>query len=135
MTHLSSGNRYAEIKRSLEERRSELKNRVQAKLRNVRVDGVSSRSVSSLADIDNMTETDNEFRLIEEQARTLQAMDEALDRMGEGKFGFCCDCGNEISEQRLQALLFAVRCTSCEDAKEATVKKHRLNGVSYRNAS
>jgi len=42
----------------------------------------------------------------------------ALTRLDAGKYGYCFDCAQEISEQRLRALPFAARCQSCEERRE-----------------
>ncbi len=53
---------------------------------------------------------------------SLIKIDEALHRLEAGEFGRCAVCGDEISEQRLSALPFALRCTECESAREARLK-------------
>jgi DnaK suppressor protein len=56
--------------------------------------------------------------LIQMKGDTLQRVREALVRLEEGEYGYCVDCGEEISEKRLQALPFALRCTGCESMHE-----------------
>ncbi len=46
------------------------------------------------------------------------AVGQALARLEEGAYGFCCDCDDDISPARLRALPFAVRCTDCERIRE-----------------
>lgn len=45
-------------------------------------------------------------------------IDDALMRLDAGKYGSCLECAREISEQRLRALPFAVRCQACEERRE-----------------
>ena len=52
------------------------------------------------------------------KAETLSKINEALARLEEGAYGYCFECGQEISQQRLRALPFAVRCKDCEEARE-----------------
>ncbi len=113
--------RYAELKRILEERRREIMSEVQEKIRDVRTEGANSpthgvldAAESSEADIQD----DIEFALIQMKAETLNKIEEALRRLEEGTFGYCFECGEEISERRLRALPFAVRCKDCEEARE-----------------
>jgi len=49
---------------------------------------------------------DQEFTLglIENEQGTLELVNEALDRMAQGKFGQCVECGELISKPRLQAI-------------------------------
>ena len=69
---------------------------------------------------------DIEFALIQMKAETLNKIDEALRRLEEGTFGYCFECGEEISERRLRALPFAVRCKDCEEAREVRQQRERL---------
>jgi DnaK suppressor protein len=60
------------------------------------------------------------------KAETLNKIDEALRRLEEGTFGHCFECGEEISERRLRALPFAVRCKDCEEAREVAQQRERV---------
>ena len=121
--------RYAELKRILEERRREIMDQVQVKIRDVRTEGANNPNVGVLdaaetseADIQD----DIEFALIQMKAETLHKIEEALRRLEEGTFGYCFECGDEISERRLRALPFAVRCKACEEARETAQQRERL---------
>jgi DnaK suppressor protein len=121
--------RYSELKRILEERRREIMSAVHEKIRDVRSEsansptqGVLDAAESSEADIQD----DIEFALIQMKAETLAKIEEALRRLDEGTFGYCFECGDEISERRLRALPFAVRCKDCEEARENAQKRERL---------
>jgi DnaK suppressor protein len=120
--------RYAELKRILEERRREIMSEVQGKIRDVRSEsanspttGVLDAAETSEADIQD----DIEFALIQMKAETLHKIEEALRRLEEGTFGYCFECGEEISERRLRALPFAVRCKDCEEAREMAQQRER----------
>jgi len=60
-----------------------------------------------------------EFALLQMRAQTLTKVDEALLRLGSGRYGSCAECGEDIAEPRLRALPFAVRCHECESEREA----------------
>jgi DnaK suppressor protein len=49
---------------------------------------------------------------------TLRKIDEALRKLDEGTYGICEDCGEEISEERLKILPFAIYCTDCQERRE-----------------
>ena len=51
----------------------------------------------------------------------------ALRRLEDGSYGDCFECGDEISEARLRALPFAVRCKECEEARETAEQRERLS--------
>ncbi len=52
------------------------------------------------------------------KSETLAKIGLALDRLEEGTYGDCAECGEPIPTPRLQALPFAVRCAPCEGARE-----------------
>ena len=66
------------------------------------------------------------FALIQMKAETLDKIDAALQRLGEGTYGDCIECGAEIAGARLWALPFAVRCRDCEEARETVERRDRV---------
>jgi DnaK suppressor protein len=124
------GSRYADLKQILEDRRREIVSEVQGKIRDVRAEGNASK-VTDVLDAGESSEADIqddiEFALIQMKAETLQKINEALARLEDGKYGYCFECGDEIAEQRLRALPFAVRCKDCEEAREVAEQRERLS--------
>jgi DnaK suppressor protein len=120
--------RYDELKRMLEERQRELTHEVQGRIRGVRADGaekpheVMDQGETSEVDI----QEDIELALIQMKAETLNKINEALARLETGRYGLCFECGEEISEARLRALPFAVRCKDCEEARENAANRERM---------
>jgi DnaK suppressor protein len=119
--------RYNELRKMLENRRRELVTEVQGRIRDVRADGNKERDVldqgeSSEVDI----QEDIEFALIQMKSETLNKIDAALRRLEDGSYGDCFECGDEISEARLRALPFAVRCKDCEEARESAEQRERM---------
>ena len=49
---------------------------------------------------------------------TLKMIDEALDRIGDGAFGECVNCGQDIQAKRLEALPWARYCIKCQELQE-----------------
>ena len=43
----------------------------------------------------------------------MKAIDAALNRMESDIYGTCLACGEEISEERLKAVPYAVKCRHC----------------------
>ena len=123
----TNGRRDHELRKMLEDRRRELVYEVQGKIRDGRRDYTKEREVldegeSSEVDI----QEEIEFALIEMKAETLKKIDAALRRIGEGTYGECFECGEEIPAARLRALPFAVRCKDCEEAREAAELRERM---------
>ncbi|GAB4257201.1 MAG: hypothetical protein Kow0092_03910 [Deferrisomatales bacterium] len=59
------------------------------------------------------------LNLSEREREVLRQVDEALDRIDEGTFGTCEDCGEPIEEARLEALPYATLCVECKSNREA----------------
>ena len=121
------GARYDELKTMLDERRRVILQEVQGKIRGVRAEGADrpheSPDPGETAEVD--IQEDIEFALIQMKAETLNKINEALARLDEGRYGLCYECGDEISEARLRALPFAVRCKDCEEEREVAIQRER----------
>jgi DnaK suppressor protein len=48
----------------------------------------------------------------------LQLVNEALDRVEKGTFGYCVACENEINQKRLEAVPWTRHCISCQEMQE-----------------
>jgi RNA polymerase-binding transcription factor len=48
----------------------------------------------------------------------LQSIDTALDRIDDGEYGKCANCGQQIQEKRLEAVPWARHCIRCQDMIE-----------------
>ncbi len=128
--------RYEELSRILEEHREEILSEVNEKMHDVRteskgalVHGVLDDAENSEADI----QSDIEFALLQMKTETLTKIGTALSRLEAGSYGYCFECGDEISQQRLRALLLAVRCKSCEEVRE--VAKQRECALTQRRGA
>jgi DnaK suppressor protein len=56
--------------------------------------------------------------LSERERGLLREIDEALDRIDEGSYGDCEECGEPIGEARLKALPYATLCVDCKADRE-----------------
>jgi DnaK suppressor protein len=52
------------------------------------------------------------------ERNTLKLIEEALDRLAEGTFGDCINCGEEITPKRLDAIPWAPHCIRCQELQE-----------------
>ncbi|WDQ19255.1 TraR/DksA family transcriptional regulator [Rhodopirellula sp. P2] len=57
-------------------------------------------------------------QLVEVESRELLAIEEAIARFEEGRFGECEDCGKPIPLNRLRAIPYAMDCINCRRAAE-----------------
>ncbi|HMK49285.1 MAG TPA: TraR/DksA family transcriptional regulator [Thermodesulfovibrionales bacterium] len=59
----------------------------------------------------------------------LLKIDEAIRKLAEGTYGICEDCGDEISEQRLKILPYAICCIDCKEKRERMEEIQRREGL------
>lgn len=73
---------------------------------------------------------DREFALnqLSGEQDVIYEIDEALQRLADGSYGICEDCGCAIATERLLALPFARRCVKCKAVYEKVHSKFRPLG-------
>lgn len=54
------------------------------------------------------------FALRERARKELALVEAALERLDQGTYGVCLDCGRPIAEGRLEALPWAASCVDCQ---------------------
>jgi len=52
------------------------------------------------------------------EARQLRLIESALARLHEGHYGICMRCDSRISQERLEALPYALLCVECQSKEE-----------------
>jgi DnaK suppressor protein len=115
------------LREMLEDRRRELVQDIQGRIRDARTDITKERHVLNQGDgCEVDIQEDIEFALIQMKAETLNEIEVALRRLNEDTHGVCFECGDEIAERRLRALPFAVRCKDCEEARETAETRQRV---------
>jgi RNA polymerase-binding transcription factor len=109
--------RHQVLKAMLEERR----NQIHSKLKTLRETLPAEASVVTDAEEQSVNDfvRDVELALIEMTSETLGQIDQALQRLDDGTYGACAQCGAEIAEARLKAVPFATLCRSCQEAQES----------------
>jgi RNA polymerase-binding transcription factor len=60
-----------------------------------------------------------QLKLKQTDAKILQAIEEALERIQKGTYGVCRDCGEPIAEARLNAIPWTRVCITCK-AKQSS---------------
>ncbi|MBI3932581.1 MAG: TraR/DksA family transcriptional regulator [Acidobacteria bacterium] len=58
------------------------------------------------------------FSLSNSERDMLQLVDEALNRIGDRRYGFCVACEGEMDKKRLEAVPWAKHCISCQEKQE-----------------
>ena len=58
------------------------------------------------------------FSLSDAERNLLMLIDEAFNRMNDGAYGVCTNCGTTIGEKRLQAVPWTPYCIDCQELQE-----------------
>ena len=104
------------LRLSLEQQRTAIHQAIHDRLKNASEVAPDNAHIDGAMLSDVVDDVD--YALVALQAETLEHIEDALERLDEGEYGLCLDCGKEIPARRLEALPFAVRCRPCEDANE-----------------
>jgi len=110
------------------------------KLLNSRLDdllGEANRTVTGMTDqsesfpdpADRATlESDRNFelRIRDRERKLIKKVKDALDRLKQGSFGVCEQCGEDISEKRLKARPVTTLCIDCKKMQE---NDERIKGL------
>ena len=59
-----------------------------------------------------------DYTLEENSEHVLAAIDGALNRIEDGTYGICVNCGRPIGEERLSAIPWATQCIDCKRLEE-----------------
>ena len=62
-------------------------------------------------------------QLLDREYKELQNIEAALKRIESGEYGTCLDCGEDISEKRLEVQPFAVYCITHAEQQERMNRK------------
>jgi DnaK suppressor protein len=63
-----------------------------------------------------------ELRMLTEEGDILQLIEDALQRLADGEYGKCQECGKEIQEGRLKIRPYAIFCVKCKEKHEREMR-------------
>lgn len=69
------------------------------------------------------TENLQDIALLQHEVDSLRRIDSALQRLKDGQFGVCQQCGEAIPQQRLEAQPEAVACLQCQTELEQRIAR------------
>jgi DnaK suppressor protein len=73
-----------------------------------------------MADLGSDTfEQDNTLRLMDNEELVLEQIEQALERIEEGSYGTCVDCGSRIPKMRLNVIPYTPLCVKCASNLES----------------
>jgi len=131
-TKTSEEERNATMRRALINRREEIVKEAKVEISKY-IRGETKQLVDTALDdgdwsIIDLSE-DISLKQLSTHRETLLKIDEALTKLNEGTYGKCEDCGEEISEERLRVLPFAIYCRDCQEKKEQIEEMGRREGI------
>ena len=108
---------YAKIERKLSRLERRLLDELGRRLQNA--GNTSADLPSELLDLASDGELDYMSVVSAESGSDMvQDVQRALEKLHEGTYGTCDDCGGKISQRRLRARPFATLCISCKEQRE-----------------
>ena len=110
------------IRVALVERRDELQaeyDQSLSELTELQRDRLADSAGDDQADTGTKTfEREQEISLANNLLERINQVDRAIDRLGEGNYGWCERCGNAIPVERLAAFPSATLCVTCKQLEE-----------------
>jgi DnaK suppressor protein len=110
------------IRTALAERREELQREYDQTLNEIaelQRERLTDSAGDDQADTGTKTfEREQEISLANNLLERINQVERAIDRLGEGNYGWCERCGNPIPVERLAAFPSATLCVSCKQLEE-----------------
>jgi len=110
---------YLEFRKQLESQRAQLLDEVRQKIA-ASGEELGMVNQSKITDDDGLADAaaEMEVAMVIRESQELQEIEAALARIGDGSYGSCADCGNDIGQARLRATPSARRCLPCQEKYE-----------------
>jgi DnaK suppressor protein len=110
-----------ELRKMLIELRDEILNKIAQEM-GTKLDEDPRTSTLSTMDIGDLSQLDLDenidYTLLNMQIERLREVEDALDRLEDGTYGTCEDCGAPINLERLRVLPFTTCCVRCQEQRE-----------------
>ena len=109
------------LRQMLLQKRKEIQARIAEELGEKMTEDIDSTLGPALDEGDLSTldlDRDLDYRLLTMSTEMLKNVLHALERLDEGTYGTCEECGTDMNEKRLQVLPFARYCVDCQKEKE-----------------
>jgi DnaK suppressor protein len=109
--------RLEQFKKRLETRQQELRRLVSRNVQDGRA--ADEQAAQDIADkAANSYTKEFLFHQSNNDRQLLQLVEEALQRIREGSYGECVNCGNELNAKRLEAVPWTRYCINCQEKVE-----------------
>ncbi|RLB07637.1 MAG: hypothetical protein DRG50_02220 [Deltaproteobacteria bacterium] len=125
----SGKDRSEELRKILVELREEILSKIAQEMgtkldEDPRMSTISTLDIGDLSQLD--LDEDIDYTLLNMYIERLRNVEDALDRLEEGTYGYCEDCGRAIKLERLKVLPFAKYCVQCQERREKTGQESKL---------
>ncbi len=125
------------LREMLLQKKKEIQTRIGQELGEKMTEDIDSTLGPALDEGDLSTldqERDLDYWLLTMRTETLENIERALERLEEGTYGICGECGQRIGEKRLRAMPFARYCVDCQKEREKSTEPDRGRGWMERRA-
>jgi len=120
------------LKRLLIQKREDILKESKSEIRKY-VSGEKKQLVETVLDDGDLSVVDLAEDINLKQLSTHREMllkiDTAIRKLNEGTYGVCDECGDEISEERLKIMPFAIFCRDCQEEREMKEKLEKEEGT------
>lgn len=121
-----------ELRKILIELRDEILSKIAQEM-GTKLDEDPRMSTLSTLDIGDLSQLDFDenidYTLLNMQIERLREVEDALDRLEEGTYGICEECGEAINLERLKILPFTTYCVRCQGRRERMGQGSKLRQV------
>ncbi len=122
-----------ELRKMLIELRDEIRRKIAQEMgtklgEDPRTSTLSTLDIGDLSQLDFDENID--YTLLNMQIERLREVEDALDRLEEGTYGLCEECGAAINLERLKILPFTTHCVQCQERREKMGQGSKLKQVS-----
>ena len=113
-----------EFKKLLDERRQELMTEAVGTMHGMGLVADSRETFPDPTDRASLEGNRNlTLRIRDRERKLITKIDEALERISDGSYGVCEDCGGVIGVERLRARPVTTLCIACKSEQEATERR------------
>jgi DnaK suppressor protein len=89
-----------------------------------RMSSISTLDIGDLSQLD--VDGDIDYAILNMYVEKLHDVEHALDRLDEGTYGYCDECGRMIPLERLKILPFTEHCVRCQEKREQGWQESKL---------
>ena len=91
---------------------------------------MTTLSTLDIGDLSQLDFDENiDYTLLNMQIERLREVEDALDRLEEGTYGLCEECGAAVNLERLKILPFTTYCVQCQERRERMGQGSKLKQV------